>query len=283
MNLLPAFRPLTADAILTKLCTIQVGRTLHLLAQTDSTNTAALALAQAGAPDGTVVIADTQTAGRGRLGRTWHSPPGQNLYCSVVFRTTPPAELLSLWLSWVPLFSALAVARAVHAPTGLTPGVKWPNDVLLNDRKLGGILCESSGTGRADGVVIVGIGLNVNARRDSFPEDLRGIATSLALEAGRPFDRAALAAALFAELEVRRDAFLRGDLDDIRREYALRCGTLGKRVRIERADRGTIEGIAEAVAPDGALCVRLENERSGMPEVIAIRAGDVTHMRAVRP
>jgi len=269
-----AFQPLNAQNIQRALSTKTFGRTLHVLEEVASTNTAAAALAQENAPHGTVVVAETQTAGRGRLGRHWHSPSGKNLCCSILLRLLPAREQQPLWLSWIPLTAALAVRRAVQVLTNLKPSVKWPNDILIGNRKLGGILCESSGVGTAHASVIVGIGLNVNVRRDEFPEELREIATSLAIEARHPCDRTALLAALLAELETRCESFLAGAHEDILKEYMLRCSTVSQRVRIELAHGEQMDGVAESIQADGSLRV-LRDDRTA----VDIRAGDVVHLR----
>lgn len=278
-----AFQPLTSQAITMALCTKTLGRSLHLLQDTPSTNSTAMSLAQNGAPDGTVVVADTQTSGRGRLGRQWYSPPGKNLYCSIILKRAMPPDQVSGWLSWVPLLAAVAVARAIQTLSGLRPSLKWPNDILIAQRKVGGLLCESSGMATANGVVIVGIGLNVNMWRDAFPADLHDLATSLSAEAGRPFDRAVLLAALLSELELRYEAFLSG-IADIKQEYGLRCTTIGQRVRVEMSngDRGNcIEGQAVSIGDDGSLQIMLDDPQDRFTCVtpIAIRAGDVVHLR----
>jgi BirA family biotin operon repressor/biotin-[acetyl-CoA-carboxylase] ligase len=159
--------------------------------------------------------------------------------------------------------------------------LKWPNDILIEPRKVGGLLCESSGAGTAHGFVIVGIGLNVNMWRDMFPPDLRDVATSLAAEAGRPFDRAALLATVLSELELRYDAFLSGATSELRREYALRCATIGQRVRVDMANGTSREGLARGVDEDGSLQVLVEplQGQSTRDSVVAIRAGDVVHLR----
>jgi BirA family biotin operon repressor/biotin-[acetyl-CoA-carboxylase] ligase len=269
-----AFQPLTVPGIQRALSTKTFGRTLHVLEEVASTNTTAAALAQESAPHGTVVVAESQTAGRGRLGRHWHSPSGKNLYCSVLLRTMPAREQQSLWLSWIPLTAALAVSRAVQVFTNLKPSVKWPNDILVGNRKLGGILCESSGIGTAHATVIVGIGLNVNIRRDEFPEDLREIATSLAIETRHPCDRTALLAALLAELETRYESFLAGNHGDILKEYMLRCSTIGRRVRIELAHGEQMDGAADSIQTDGSLRI-IRDDRTA----VDVRAGDVIHLR----
>jgi BirA family transcriptional regulator, biotin operon repressor / biotin---[acetyl-CoA-carboxylase] ligase len=279
-----AFQPITSQAVTMALCTKTLGRSLHILDETPSTNSAAMALAQDGAPDGTVVVADTQTSGRGRLGRPWYSPPGKNLYCSIILRRAMPPDQISRWLSWVPLLSAVAVARAIQVLSGLRPSLKWPNDILMEQRKIGGLLCESSGTGTANGFVIVGIGLNVNMWRDAFPTDLRDLATSLAAEAGQPFDRAVLLATLLSELELRYEGFFSGAVPDIQQEYELRCATIGQRVRVETTNgkRGEwIEGHAVSIGDDGSLQVMADDPQDSFTRrtPVVIRAGDVVHVR----
>ncbi len=278
MTAIPAsFQPLTTQNIQRALSTKAFGRTLHVLDEVPSTNSQVATLAQQGAPHGTVVVAETQTAGRGRLGRHWHSPPGKNLYCSLLLRTMPGHDQQALWLSWIPLIAALAVNRSVQVTANLKPTVKWPNDILIGHRKLGGILCESSGLGTSHAVVIVGIGLNVNIRREDFPEDLRELATSLAIEAQHPFDRAALLATILVEMESRCEAFLAGAHGDILKEYVLRSGTLGRKVIVELAHGEHVDGTAESILPDGSLRVT-RISAAGQTQTLDIRAGDLTHL-----
>jgi BirA family biotin operon repressor/biotin-[acetyl-CoA-carboxylase] ligase len=265
------------------LSTRTFGRALRIVAETTSTNALASALAQAGASHGTVVVAETQSGGRGRLGRRWHSPPGQNLYSSIIVRPPPPADQPALWLSWIPLLSASAAARAIQVVGGLRPSVKWPNDILLGSRKLGGILCESAGIGTPQGAVVVGIGLNVNIRSQQFPDELRETATSMAIEAGRPFDRAAVLAALLSELEIRCDALFSGDRAGLRDEYKVRCSTLGRPIRVTLADGKSLEGRAVDIDDDGSLRIIPASSLDAPPtEHVSLRAGDVTHVREPR-
>lgn len=271
-----AFQPLSAQAIQRALSTITLGRTLHVVDEVASTNTLAAVLAQENAPEGTVVVAETQTAGRGRLGRQWHSPPGKNLYCSILLRSMPPGDRQALWLSWVPLIAALAVNRAVQVVANLKPSVKWPNDILIGSRKLGGVLCESGGLGTAQAFIVVGVGLNVNIHHNEFPDELRELATSLAIEAHRPFDRTALLAALLREMETRCEAFRTSRHSDIVKEYMVRCSTIGQRVRVELAHGEHVNGTAESIQPDGSLRI----VRADPPgQTLDIRAGDVIHLR----
>lgn len=274
MSASSAFHALDAKAIQRALTTKTLGRTLHVLDIAASTNTLAVRMAQEDAPHGTVVVAESQSAGRGRLGRHWYSPPGKNLYCSVLLRTPLPRERLARWLSWTPLIAALAVGRAVSTATGLSASVKWPNDVLLGDRKVGGVLCESGDLGSAAPYVVVGMGLNVNIQAGEFPEELREIATSLSAEAQRPFDRALLLAAFLSDLETRCDAFLAGHEAGIRREYMIRCATLGRQVRVERSGTDPVLGRAESIETDGSLKV-VRDDGSALD----IHAGDIIHVR----
>lgn len=269
-------RPLTKEAIQAHLSTERFGRTLHLFRETASTNHDALRLAQQGSPDGTVVVAESQTAGKGRLGRSWHSPPGDNLYCSVILRPGPGGEQ-SGWLPLIPLVSAVAVAKALQHVTGLLPSLKWPNDILLGDRKLGGLLCESSLAGPSAAFVVVGIGLNVNGSRRDFPDDLRGIATSVAAETGKPCDLALLVASILAELERCADALRTGSAEAALRDYVRLCSTLGRRVRVTLSENRILEGRADSIAADGSLLVAHDPASGG--GLVEVRAGDVVHLR----
>nr|MBI3614413.1 biotin--[acetyl-CoA-carboxylase] ligase [Nitrospirota bacterium] len=268
--------PLNREAIQALLRTKKFGRTLHVLQETTSTNQEAMKLAQQGAPDGTVLVAETQTAGKGRLGRSWYSPPGENLYCSVILRNRP-ADDLAGWLSVLPLLSAVAVARAVQRVNDLKPSLKWPNDILVGDRKLGGLLCESSLSGPSTTFVVVGIGLNVNGSREGFPEDIRDLATSIAAETGRQCDRASLLAAILLELELYSEALPTRPPDTFLGEYARLCATLGRRVRVSLSEGQIIEGLADSIAPDGSLRVVREPASGG--GMVEVRAGDVMHLR----
>ena len=268
---------LTPEAIRAVLRTKTFGRTLHILQEAPSTNTAALALAQKGAEDGTVVVAERQTAGRGRLGRSWYSPVRENLYCSVIVRQTPAPNRLTEWLSWVPLLSAVAAARAVQIVTGLSPSLKWPNDIIIGQRKLGGVLCETNGSRTQGRFVVVGIGINVNTPRDAFPDEIRQLATSLAAEAAHPFDRAALLAALLSELEIRFEGLIAEQFADVKREYTKLCSTLGRHVRISLASGESVEGQADSINPDGSLRIIRNGANAGT--ILDLRAGDVTYLR----
>jgi len=181
-----------------QLHTQRIGRSFHFVPTTESTNLVASRMAAADAADGLVVAADTQTNGRGRLARTWFSPPGVNIYASVLIRPRVEPAVAPQ----VALLTALAVVRALReVHPELDAGIKWPNDVYLSGRKVAGILCEMSAEVDYVHHLVVGIGMNVNMPRDQFPACLAEIATSLRAETGTDFPRATVLAAILNEME----------------------------------------------------------------------------------
>ena len=273
--------PLSLDSIRSTLATTSLGHDLYLHQDLPSTNTEALSLAQNGAAHGTVVVADHQSGGYGRHGRAWFSPPGLNIYCSIIVRGVGRNLSVSQWLSWVPLVSALAVTEATQQVAAVSLSLKWPNDLLLHERKVGGILCESSFATTNDPVVVIGIGLNVNVHPESFPEELRPIAASLMEASRRPIDRNRLIAQLLLELEQCLDELQSSGPVRLRQAYAARCATLGRQVRVLFTNDQPIVGIAEALSADGALQVSAmpPHPRSQPMPLIEVRAADVIHLR----
>ncbi|MGZ6791752.1 MAG: biotin--[acetyl-CoA-carboxylase] ligase [Mycobacteriales bacterium] len=226
------------------------GFRVQVLATAGSTNALVAERARAGEPHGLVVVAEEQTAGRGRLDRSWQSPPRAGLTFSVLLR---PA-LEPHRLGWVPLWGGLAVARAVREQTGVEAVVKWPNDVQVDGRKLAGLLAES-----VAGAVVLGIGLNVTTRREELPVET---ATSLQLEGATTTDRDTVLRAVLRAL-----AGALGDRDVA--SYREVCSTLGRQVRVELPGGESVTGLAEAVDDGGRLVV------DGTPYA----AGDVVHLR----
>lgn len=262
------------------LATRSLGRRIELRDRIDSTNREAMALGQADAEHGTLVLADSQTAGRGRLGREWFSPPGINLYASIVIRTTLDTPRLSQWLSWLPLMTALGTAEAIESAGAARVSLKWPNDLLIGDRKVGGILCESGASVRSGPFQVIGIGINVNGERASFPRGLRDFATSIRQETGREIDRHRLLVRLLEELELCLEEFLTRGIDRLAWEYRRRCTTLGKTVKAVLADGNEYVGTAEGIGDDGSLTMVHEAARpGGQSEVRQLRAADITHLR----
>lgn len=223
----------------------------------DSTNRYALDEARRGAPEGLVVVADFQTAGRGRRGRGWVAPPGASLLVSVLLRPALPPERTPL----VAMACGAAMADAVTQVAGFTPGLKWPNDLVVGDRKLAGILAEREG-----GAVVVGVGVNVEWH--DFPPEIAETATACNLEAGRAVDRRALLDAFLVGLDARH-----ADFTAVVGEYRSRLATLGRRVRVERSDDALV-GRAVDVGDAGQLLV--EDERG---DVVEVHVGDVVHLR----
>jgi BirA family biotin operon repressor/biotin-[acetyl-CoA-carboxylase] ligase len=243
-----------------------VGRAIQVFKETDSTNDIVDKLAHDGVAEGVVVFAESQTKGRGRLGRRWLSPPGKGLWCSVLLRP----NLHPMAATQLTVISAVAVARAIERQTGLTPGIKWPNDIMFGPRKCAGILIELSAEIDHIRHAVLGIGLDVNLTPAEFPAELRASATSLQAEAGHPIDRPALAAALLHELDVVYARLCEGDFHEVGDDWMRRCTTLGHRVTIRVGDRA-LTGTAEALDEEGALLVRTEHGH-----VERIMGGDVT-------
>jgi BirA family transcriptional regulator, biotin operon repressor / biotin---[acetyl-CoA-carboxylase] ligase len=270
----PPEPPLSIEAVRAHLTTRIIGANLSVHGEVGSTNRLLADLAHRGAADGTVVVADSQTAGRGRMGRRWASPPSLNLYVSILLTRPQVAAVLT----WIPLLAAVAVVRAIYDLTKLAVRLKWPNDVLVvrngNGRKLAGILVEAIGGSPAGArLVVVGVGVNVNMPIEAFPQDLRSTATSLLIETGRSVERARLLASLLAEMEVLYDQLCDRGPEGLAAAYRESCDTIGRRVRIELMGNEHVEGIAEGIAADGALRFRGSDGK-----MLEIRAGDVVHL-----
>lgn len=251
----------TIDAFQSQLATRFVGRRLLHHRSLASTQDIARQEAERGAAEGTTVLADEQTAGRGRLGRGWLSPPGANLYFSVVLR--PAADHLRvLGMIW-----PLAICEALEEVAGLPARIKWPNDVLVGSRKLAGVLIDSEvGEGEVD-YAVAGVGINVNFDV-SRHEELRSTATSISAELGREVAREDVLAAVLGRFEGLYDATRRGE--SVHEGWKARLDTLGQRVRVRFGD-SVEEGVAEDAEPDGTLVLcRADGSR------VRIEAGEVT-------
>lgn len=231
-----------------------------------STNAQAKSMAAKGAPHGTVLIADGQTAGRGRLGRSFCSPAGSGIYMSVILRPNcPPTDLMHLTCA-----AGVAICDAVAEAVGIRPGIKWINDLVVNGRKLGGILTELSidlKTGMVE-YAVVGIGINCNQRPEDFPPELRQIACSAAMAVGAPIDRARLVAAMIRYLEQ-----MSCDLTDrgaIMERYRRDCVTVGKEITVIQGQTSR-SGRALEVQDDGSLLVQFDEGQTA-----AVNSGEVS-------
>jgi BirA family transcriptional regulator, biotin operon repressor / biotin---[acetyl-CoA-carboxylase] ligase len=257
-------RPLDAAELRRRLLTPDgLWRDVQVVAQTGSTNADLLGEARAGAAEGLVLVAEEQTAGRGRLGRAWSAPARAALTFSVLLRPhdVPPARR-----GWLPLLTGVAVATAVRDQAGVPATLKWPNDVLVAERKLAGILAEAHGD-----AVVVGVGLNVTLSRAELPVPT---ATSLLIDDAASTDRAALLVAILTELAGRYQAWrAHPDAAELRAGYLRWCATVGREVRVELPGGTVLSGTAEDVDEVGRLVVRTPEN------LVRVGAGDVVHVR----
>ncbi len=246
-----------------------LARDIRYFDSIDSTNRVALELARSGADHGTTVVSEGQTAGRGRLGRSFFSPPYRNLYTSVVLRPRLATAQAPTWI----LAAAVAVADAIGATLD-DPGaveIKWPNDVLLGGLKTSGILMELGAEATRVAFLVLGIGVNLNVDRSDFPEEFRALATSLASHAGHPIDRLAFTRRLYNRLEATLDACAQGGFAVVRPAFEARFRMPGRRVRVRELDGSEISGTALGIDVDGALRVARDDGCE-----VRVVAGDVT-------
>ncbi len=241
---------LRAEELAEGLQTKRVCSRIHAYETTDSTMEVAHRLARSGEPDGTVVIAEAQSKGRGRLGRNWVSPKGTGVYTSIILR--PSIQLSEIPL--ITLMTAVAVAHTIQAEADLRPEIKWPNDLLIGEKKVAGILTELNAGSNRQNYVVVGIGVNVNTPASSLPD----WATSLAEELGHPIDRLSFARTLFLQIDSFYEQFLNGETPVILDEWRRFASFLGRRVRIVAEGRN-IEGQAVDLDSTGALLVRTDH------------------------
>ncbi len=245
-----------------------IGREIFFYEKTGSTNTVAMDLAE-GISEGAVVISDSQEKGRGRLGRSWVSPPGVNIYMSIILRPQiDPGDATLLTI-----MTSVACATALRRITGLHVSIKWPNDLIVSDRKLGGILAELKIARKRIVCAVVGIGINVNINTKDFPKEIRAIATSIKNESGKAFARETVVAEILNEMNgwyPLLNALQRGAIIS---EWQRLTSTLGKRVKVIAGEE-TYMGLAETIDDEGMLILRLA---SG--EMKRISSGDLTVMR----
>jgi BirA family biotin operon repressor/biotin-[acetyl-CoA-carboxylase] ligase len=245
-----------------RLSSVEWVREVHALDEIDSTNSEALRLAAGGSPGGTVVVADRQTSGRGRLGRTWWSRPGASVCASVLLRPRMASQDWPL----LTIGAGVAAADAIAEESGIRVALKWPNDVLASGRKIGGILAEA----QPPGAVVIGFGVNVSCQ---VPADLEETATSIADAGGTAPSRSELVAAILDRL----GEFIGAPARALPR-YRLLCSTIGREVSVARSGADPVAGTAADVDDGGALVV------STAVGAIRIVAGDVVHLRdAQRP
>lgn len=247
-----------------------IGKEIIFFESVSSTNDTAINIGKKrDNPDGIVVIADEQSHGRGRFGRSWVSPPGVNLYFTVLLR--PP--ILSRNASLLTLVSAVAVTTAIRDYTGLNAEIKWPNDILINGKKTAGILIDMKSDSNSLYFLAVGIGVNVNMSPEIMPEEIRPHVTSLKTEIGKSLDKITLLSQILAELENHYKILLNGNKLALINEWLRLNSTIGKKVRVQNQDR-IISGTAKGIDETGQLILRLS---SGKIETVS--AGEVTMLK----
>ncbi|WP_051564473.1 biotin--[acetyl-CoA-carboxylase] ligase [Desulfovermiculus halophilus] len=261
---------LSPEGVHAGLQTELLGRNLICRRSIDSTQNLAKSLGRQGAPEGTAVLAENQTQGRGRRGRSWASIP-HGVAVSLILRPKTSPDKAPHF----PLLAGTALARAVSRVCGIWPGLKWPNDLLISGRKVIGILAELEAEMDRISAIYLGIGLNINAEAEDIPPDLASVATSLRIQAGRKIDRLDLVRALLEELEAAYYAYRLQGFGPIREAWKEHNITLGRQVRIS-SGREIITGTAVDINEDGALRVRTEEQ-----ELVTVSAGDVQLCPAV--
>jgi len=264
--------PITADEIRQGLCTKVFGKkNIIFLNETDSTNTWAKELAAQGAPEGTLVIAEKQTEGRGRRGRSWFSPPGGGIYFSLILRPViSPGETPK-----ITLMTAVVLAETLISLMKLKLRIKWPNDILVNGKKLAGILTEISTEMDAVNYIIVGLGLNVNTQFEQFPQDIKGNATSILIENGKQFPRVKLIQHYLKLYEIYYDMFKNNDFEPIMKRWRELADIIGKQIRVDVIGKTHIGKVVD-VDNDGVLILKDDQGR-----LQRIFSGDVTLARQI--
>ncbi|WP_405079466.1 biotin--[acetyl-CoA-carboxylase] ligase [Paenibacillus chitinolyticus] len=242
-----------------------MGRQIEVREAVDSTMNEAHRLVAEGAEEGTLVFAEEQTSGRGRMGRHWHSPKGKGIWMSLILKPRVPVY----FVPQLTLLTAVALCRAIRKECGVEIGIKWPNDLLVKGRKVSGILLEMSGEDERLKYVIIGVGITANLNGADFPDDLKPVATSLALESGSPVKREAMIAAFLNELEQLYDLYLENGFAPIRIMWEAMSVSLNCPIRV-KTSQGTVEGRADSLDDSGALTVIADDGRK-----VKIYSGDV--------
>ncbi|HIL71235.1 MAG TPA: biotin--[acetyl-CoA-carboxylase] ligase, partial [Verrucomicrobia bacterium] len=243
-----------------------IGREIKVFKETTSTNDVVGRLARDGVPEGAVVFSESQTKGRGRLGRCWVSAPGKGLWFSVLLRP----DMLPSEVTRLTIMVGAALVAGIQRETHLPVDIKWPNDICFEGRKIAGILTELNAELDHVNYVVLGIGINVNMVASDFPPELKHSATSLFLETGHFVPRADLATTILREIDVRYRQLNSNDFDQVADEWQHHCSTIGKEISVRMGDQ-MIQGRAESLDSDGALLLR--GEHGQLERIIG---GDVT-------
>lgn len=254
----------------------KLGETLFVFEALSSTNTFAMERAKKHAPSATVILADKQTAGRGRLDRSWFSPAKSNIYGSMLFFHDKTIQ----HPGWIPLMAGVAIAQALETQTTIRIHLKWPNDLLIAERKVGGVLCESFSLEHQNTCVVIGFGINVNLSQSEFPPDLQDSATSLQIQCHRSVDRETLIMQIVTSLEKGwEDLTFKGHQSCLA-EYNKRCATIGQMIQVHFPDGSQLQGLAHSIGNDGQLRVTPSpsdsNEQSA--KIRDVHSGEILHI-----
>ncbi|SDH06722.1 BirA family transcriptional regulator, biotin operon repressor / biotin-[acetyl-CoA-carboxylase] ligase [Alteribacillus persepolensis] len=234
------------------LSTNRLGKNIVYKGEVTSTQALAHDLARSGAEEGTIVVADEQREGKGRLGREWHSPPGTGLWCSLILRPdVPPQNAPQLTL-----LTAVAVTEAIKEATSIDASIKWPNDILIDQKKTAGILTEMQSEPDRVQAVIIGMGINVNQQMEHFPDELLSVATSLSISSNQQtYSRAQVIAVILQRLEHWYDEYLKNGFTKVKQQWEKLSVTIGKEITATTVQK-TIRGVAKGITEDGVLMLR---------------------------
>ena len=260
---------MTAREIHNGLRTQTVGHEIESYDQIESTNNLARKRGIDGAPEGTLILAESQTAGRGRHGRRWHAPPGSSILASLILRH----RLLANQIGLPSIVSAVAIATAIHELTNLSATIRWPNDVLICGKKVSGILTELEYDRNLQPFLVMGFGVNVNTLLTDFPQELQMSATSLRIEEGRTFSRVALIQTILRRLEEYYLHLKSGEVASIVERANTLSSTVGRWVQVQTAEK-IIDGRDEGIDQDGGLLLR--DESGGVQKFLI---GEVVHAK----
>jgi BirA family biotin operon repressor/biotin-[acetyl-CoA-carboxylase] ligase len=245
---------ISSNEIQLGLTTKMMGRNIHFEEAVASTQKIAQSLANDGVPEGTIVVADQQTKGRGRMARAWHSPSGTGIWMSMIIRPNIPVNTTPQ----LTLLTAVAIVQAIEELTPLKPDIKWPNDIMINGKKIVGILTELQAEADQVHSVIIGTGINVNQKKEQFPEDLQNIATSILIETGEAWERAQFIQTILLKFEGLYSIFLSQGFKPIKLLWEGYAISINKKM-IARTLKGTVEGRAIGIDDDGVLLIETED------------------------
>ncbi|RDI43016.1 biotin--[acetyl-CoA-carboxylase] ligase [Falsibacillus pallidus] len=250
----------TENEIRYGLNTKNLGQTIYYQESIDSTQKKAHQLAYDNCPEGTLVIAEEQTSGRGRMTRSWHSPKYSGIWMSIILRPNLPPQQAPQFT----LLAAVAVVQALEEVCGLNPEIKWPNDILINGKKVTGILTELQAESDKINSIIIGIGMNVNSKQEDFPEELQKIATSVAIEKGKIVSRSSIIQKILEKLELYYHLYMEKGFGPIKLLWEGYAISIGREI-IARTITGTIEGKAIGITNDGVL--KIEDSSGRIHEI----------------